>query len=157
MYKDKTTGLTHLAVRLCYVLLAAAVIAFPVLMKAQEGDWYYFVMLAVHGKYLIYPFYAVVPAGYIALICLDKILSNIKKDIVFDSSNIKLLNIITVCCLYAAAVGLVSFVIIAVLYKSIETVILLSFGEGFMALVVRVVRNIMKKAIEIKEDNDLVV
>ena len=79
------------------------------------------------------------------------------KNIVFDISNIKLLNIITVCCLYAAAVGLVSFVIIAVLYKSIETVILLSFGEGFMALVVRVVRNIMKKAIEIKEDNDLVV
>ncbi len=157
MYKDKTTGITHFAVRLCYVLLAAAVVAFPVLMKAHEGDWYYFVMIAVHGKYLIYPFYAVVPAGYIALICLDKILSNIKKDIVFDNSNIKLLNIITVCCLYAAVVGLVSFVIIAVLYKSIETVILLAFGEGFMALVVRVVRNIMKKAIEIKEDNDLVV
>ena len=156
-YSDKSTGLTHFAVRACYVLLAAAVIAFPFLMKAQEGDWYYFVMLAVHGKYLIYPFYAVVPAGYIALICLDKILGNIKKDIVFDYKNVKLLNIITVCCLYAAVVGIVSFVIIAVNYKSIETVILLAFGEAFMALVVRIVRNVFKKAIEIKEENDLVV
>ena len=156
-YKDKTTGLTHFAVRACYVLLAAAVIAFPFLMKANEGDWYYFVMLAVHGKYLIYPFYAVVPAGYIALICLDKILGNIKKDIVFDEKNTKLLNILTYCCFAASLVGLVSYVIIAVKYKSIETVILLAFGEAFMALVVRVVRNILKRAIEIKNEYDLVV
>ena len=156
-YKDKTTGLTHFAVRLCYILLAVSVIAFPVLMKAQEGDGYYFVMLAVHGKYLIYPFYAVVPLGYAALICLDKILSNIKKDIVFDEKNTKLLNILTYCCFAASLVGLVSYVIIAVKYKSIETVILLSFGEAFMALVVRVVRNILKRAIEIKNEYDLVV
>ncbi len=156
-YSDKSTGLTLAAVRLCYALLAFSVIAFPILMKAQESDWYYFVMIAVHGKYLIYPFYAVVPLGYIALVCLDKILGNIKKDIVFDVKNIKLLNIITWCCFIACAVGLVSYVIIAVMYKSIETVILLAFGEAFMALVVRVVRNVMNKAIIIKEENDLVV
>lgn len=156
-YNDKSVGLTHIIVRLCYVLLAASVIAFPVLMKAQENDWYYFVMIAVHGKYLIYPFYAVVPLGYAALICLDKMLSNIKKDIVFDNENVKLLNIITWCCFAACFIGLVSYVIIAVIYKSIETVILLAFGEAFMALVVRVVRNIIKKAIEIKEENDLTI
>ncbi len=156
-YSDKTVSATHLSVRACYFLLAGAVVAFPLLMKAQESDWYYFVMIAVHGKYLIYPFYAVVPAGYVALICLDKILSNLKKDIVFDNGNVKLLNVITACCLFASAVGIVSFIIIAINYKSIETVILLAFGEAFMALVVRVVRNVFKKAIEIKEENDLVV
>ena len=156
-YSDKTAGLTQFVVRLCYFLLAGAVIAFPFLMRAQEGDWNYFVMLAVHGKYLIYSFYCVVPAGYAALICLDRILSNIKNDVVFDLKNVRLLNIITWCCLYAAAVGLVSFIIIAMVYKSIETVALLAMGEAFMALVVRVVRNVLKKAIEIKEENDLVV
>lgn len=156
-YSDRAVGFTHFAVRLCYVLLAASVVAFPMLMKAQEGDIYYFVMLAVHGRYLIVPFYLVVPAGYAALICLDKILSNLKKDKVFDYQNVRLLNLITWCCLYAAGVGVVSFVVIAVQYKSIETVILLAFGEAFMALVVRVVRNVFKKAIEIKEENDLVV
>ncbi|MBQ9228346.1 MAG: DUF2975 domain-containing protein [Eubacterium sp.] len=156
-YTDKTTGLTHFIVRLCYVLLAASVIAFPILMRASEEDFYYFVMLAGHGRYLIVPYYLVVPAGYVALICLDKILSNIKKDLVFDSRNIRLLNIITGCCLFAAAVGLVSYVVIALIYQSIETVFLLAAGEAFMALVVRVVRNVLKKAIVIKEENDLVV
>ncbi len=75
----------------------------------------------------------------------------------FDSANVRLLNKITYCCLFAAAVGVVSYVIIALMYKSIETVMLLAFGEAFMALVVRVVRDVMQKAIEIKEDNDLVV
>ncbi|MBQ7741151.1 MAG: DUF2975 domain-containing protein [Eubacterium sp.] len=156
-YSDKTTSLTHAAVRACYFLLGASVIAFPFLMRAQENDPYYFVMIAGHGRYLIYPFYAVVPLGYAALICLDKILTNIKKDIVFDESNVRLLNIITYMCLAASGVGLISYIIIAAIYKSIETVILLSFGEAFMALVVRVVRNIMKKAIEIKEENDLTI
>jgi len=156
-YSDKTSGITQFVVRLCYFLLAASVIAFPVLMRAGEDDFYYFVMIAGHGRYLIVPFYLVVPAGYVALFCLDRILTNIKKDVVFDERNIKLLNIITLCCLFAAVVGLVSYVIIAVIYKSIETVILLALGEGFMALVVRVVRNVFKKAIEIKEENDLTV
>ena len=156
-YSDKTTGLTLAAVRVCYFLLAASVIAFPILMRARENDLYYFVMIAVHGKYLIWSFYAVVPLGYAALICLDKLLCNIKKDIVFDYANIKLLNIITCCCLAACGVGIISYIIIAIKYKSIETVILLAFGEAFMALVVRVVRNVMNKAIIIKEENDLVV
>ena len=156
-YHDRTAGFAQAVVRICYVLLALSVIAFPYLMKAQESDFYYFVMIAVHGKYLIVPFYIVVPAGYAALICLDKLLSNIKKDLVFDMRNIKLLNLITCSCLFAAAVGTVAFVVIAVIYKSIETVILLAMGEAFMALVCRVVRNVFKKAIEIKEENDLVV
>lgn len=153
----KSTTLCQFVIRLCYVLLPVAVIAFPFLMKVQEGNPFYFVMIAGHGKYLIYPFYAVVPSGYAALICLDKIMGNILKDIVFDMKNVKLMNIIIACCLYAAAVGLVSYIIIALVYKSIETVILLAMGEAFVALVIRVLCNVFKKAIEIKEDNDLVV
>ena len=156
-YSIKSAGLTHFIVRLCYLLLAVSVVLFPILMREYEGSPFYFVMIAQHGKYLIYPFYAVVPAGYAALICLDKILINIKRDVVFDESNVRLMNKITWCCLFASFVGFVSYVIIAAMYKSIETVILLALGEAFMALVVRVVRDVMQKAIEIKEDNDLVV
>ncbi len=156
-YNDKTAGLTLVVVRICYFLLAASVAAFPLLMQAQEDDWYYFVMIAGHGRYLIAPFYLVVPLGYAALISLDKMLTNLKKNIVFDEKNVTLLNRITVCCLLAAAVGIVSYLVIAVIYQSIETVFLLAAGEAFMALVVRVVRNVLKKAIAIKEENDLTV
>ncbi len=157
MKSMKSASLTHIVIRVCYVLLAVSVILFPILMRAQDGDRFYFVMIAQHGRYLIYPFYAVVPAGYAALICLDKILVNIKKNIVFDKSNVALLKKITLCCIFAFSVGIASYIIIALIYKSIETVILLAFGEAFMALVVRVVSDVMQKAIEIKEDNDLVV
>lgn len=156
-YTDKTAGLTQLVVKICYGLLALAVVVFPLLMQAHEGDWYFFVMIAVHGRYLIIPFYIAVPAGYAALICLDKLLNNLKRDIVFDKKNVALLNRIAYYCLFAAAVSAVSFVVIAVVYKSIETLIMLGMGEAFMALVVRVVSNVFKKAIEIKEEHDLVV
>ncbi len=153
----KSTTLCQFVIRLCYVLLLGAVIAFPFLMKQNEGDPFFFVMIGTHGKYLIYPFYAVVPVGYAALICLDKIMGNIRKDVVFDMKNVRLMNIICACCIFASLVGLISYVIIALLYKSIETVILLAMGEAFVALVIRVLSNVFKKAIEIKEDNDLVV
>ncbi|MBR0412719.1 MAG: DUF2975 domain-containing protein [Eubacterium sp.] len=156
-YSIKSAGLTQIVVRVCYFLLAAAVVLFPILMRQQDGDALYFVMIAEHGKYLIFPFYAVVPAGYAALVCLDKLLTNIKHDIVFDERNVIILGTLMWCCLYAALVGIISYVVIALCYKSIETVILLAFGEAFMALVIRVVRDVIKKAIEIKEDNDLVV
>ena len=71
-----SVSITHFVIRLCYVLLAAAVVLFPLFMRVQDGSPFYFVMLAQHGKYLIFPFYAVVPAGYAALICLDKIMIN---------------------------------------------------------------------------------
>jgi len=155
--KDKSTSVCQWVIRLCYVLLLGAVIAFPFLMKAPADSAFYFAMTATHGRYLIYPFYAVVPAGYIALVCLDRIMCNLKRDIVFDMKNIKLMNIITACCLFASAVGFVSYTVIAIIYKSIETVILLAMGEAFMALVIRVIANVIRKAIGIKEDNDLVV
>ena len=91
-YSIKSANLTQIIVKICYVLLAVSVILFPILMRQKDGDAFYFVMIAEHGRYLIFPFYAVVPAGYAALICLDKLLSNIKKDIVFDSRNVKILN-----------------------------------------------------------------
>lgn len=156
-YNDKTTGFTHAIVRLCYFLLGLSAVAFPFMMNAREGSWYYFGLTAVFGKYLIIPFYMVVPAGFAALVCLDKMLGNIQKDIAFDNKNVKLLDIVTYCCVYAFAVGVISFIVIATVKYKIASLFLLCCGEAFMALIVRVVRNMLKKAIAIKEENDLVV
>ena len=138
----RSTTLCQIVIRICYVLLLGAIIAFPFLMRVKEGNPFFFVMIGTHGKYLIYPFYAVIPAGYIALICLDRIMGNILKDVVFDRKNVKLMNIICYCCIFASLVGFISYIIIALIYKSIETVILLSMGEMFVALVVRVLSNV---------------
>jgi hypothetical protein len=152
--KDKSVMLTQFIIRLCYVLLTALAIALPVLLKKGIFN---FEILSNIKSYIMLPFYAVVPAGYVALICLDKILQNIKNDLVFDNKNVKLLNIISWACIWAGMVGLITFVVILLKSFMFETMIILSAGEFFMALVVKVVKNVFVAAIEIKEENDLTV
>lgn len=154
MKTDKSIIITQFIIRLCYVLLAVVSIALPFLLT---NGFFHFEILTQIKDYVIFPFYAVVPAGYVALICLDKLLINIKKEIVFENANVKLLAIISYACIYAGMVGLLSFVFILVKDFMFETMLVLAAGEFFMALVVRVVRNVFQKAIEIKEENDLTI
>ena len=106
---------------------------------------------------IFYSFYCVVPAGYTALVCLDKLLTNCRKSIVFDYKNVKLLNIISWACFYSGAVGLAAFIIILLTGTVFETMLILAAGEFFMFLVVKVVKFILQGAVEIKEENDLTV
>lgn len=152
--KDKSVKLTHFTVRACYVLLAATAIALPVIL---HNGFYEFDILGEISEYVLGPFYAVVPAGYVALICLDKLLINVRKEIVFDVKNVKLLRIISWACIYAGCVGMLSFFIILAMKFMFETLLILAIGELFMGLVVRVVKNVFEAAIKIKDENDLTI
>lgn len=156
--KEKSVLLTQFIVRACYVLLAAAVIILPFIFK-EEGDSVRINMLATLGKYVIAPFYVLVPAGYAALICIDKLLINIKKEIVFDVKNVKLLRIISWCCFYAAIACVSSFIIIAIVKNYILGTALILVGAGalFMGLILRVIKNVFEHAIVIKDENDLTI
>lgn len=154
MYTNHSVKLTHFFIRLCYVMLTAAAIALPFLLYKGLYD---FEILGKIKSYIIGPFYAVVPAGYAALVCLDKLLINIKKDLVFDSDNVKLLRIISNACFYAGAIGLLSFIFIMAEHFMFETMLVLALGEFFMGLVVRVVKNVFESAIAIKDENDLTI
>lgn len=152
--KDKSVKLTHFIVRLCYALLGAAAIGLPVIFSK---GLYEFEILGQIKSYIVGPFYAVVPAGYTALICLDRLLINIRKEVVFDLKNVKLLKIISLACFYAGLVGLLSFIIIIIKDFMFETLFVLAIGEMFMGLVVMVVKNIFEAAIKIKAENDLTI
>lgn len=156
--KERSVFLTQLIVRACYVLLAAAVIVLPIMFKTYNAPDK-INMISELGKYVLGPFYAMVPAGYVALVCIDKLLMNIKKDIVFDKKNVKLLRIISWSCFYAAAVCIVAFVLVWLTFSYGVGIglILLTAGAGFMGLVVRVVKNVFEAAIEIKDENDLTI
>ena len=156
--KERSVFLTQLIVRACYVLLAAAVIVLPIMFNTYNAPGK-INMISELGKYVMGPFYAMVPAGYVALVCIDKLLMNIKKDIVFDKKNVKLLRIISWSCFYAAAVCIVAFVLVWLTFSYGVGIglILLTAGAGFMGLVVRVVKNVFEAAIEIKDENDLTI
>ncbi len=151
---DRSVILTQCIIKICYVILTVVSVGLPFIF---DKGFYTFDILGEIKSYVIGPFYAVVPAGYAALICLDKLLINIKWHRVFVSANVKLLRILSWACVYAATVGFISFIVILLKDFMFETMFILSAGEFFVALIVRVVKNVFEKAIEIKEENDLTV
>lgn len=164
--RDKSVRLTHFLVRAFYfVLTAAAVVSITVPIKENLG------LLTFN----IIPFYVAVPVGYIALVCLDKLLINIKKGIVFDSKNVKLLRVFSWLCFFVSAVTFL-FAGFAVIRLSIDTLEIkvgfdvtifdlyysvfafsIAVAGIFVGVVVRVVKNIFESAIKIKEENELTI
>lgn len=161
MYQNKSVGILKVIIKICYILLAAVVFVMWFITTGTitwDGDCFKLIE-EFQIRLLSFPFYAVVPAGYVALVCIDKLLTNIKKDLVFEAETLKYLNIISYACVYASVVGIVSVVISLVsdVYDFIIVFSLLSLGELFMAIVLQVIKQVFRKAIDIKEENELTI
>jgi len=87
----------------------------------------------------------------IALLSLDKLLRNIRKDIVFDRVNVKCLRIISWCCFAVAAASFCG-------WPSIHIVLIfVASAAAFFGLLMRVVKNVIDAACEIKDENDFTI
>ncbi len=160
MYNNKTTNALKIIIKICYAVLALVTVAFWVvqLFGAHGVLW----IDGVEKEYylLLFSFTAVVPAGYAALIFIDKLLTNVKRDIIFEASTTKYLDIISYACVYASIVGIISAIAGAFIDKTgliIIFLLVLSMGEIFMALILKVIKKVFAKAIELKEENDLTI
>lgn len=101
-------------------------------------------------NFLIVVTYLAVPAGWGAILLLYKILFNVNKKIIFVKENVKYLQILSWLCFYVgvlSAFSTVKFIAFAIV----------SLSALFIGLIVRVVRNIIHKAIQIKEENELTI
>lgn len=101
-------------------------------------------------NFLITVTYLAVPAGWGAILLLYKILFNVNKKIIFVKENVKYLQILSWLCFYVGVLSAVStakFIAFAIV----------SLSALFIGLIVRVVRNIIHKAIQIKEENELTI
>ena len=154
--KQKSLKITHIMIKAFYIILALVTVIPPIVYKGKlfNGDiitMYYFTLLAS------------VPAGAVALVCLDRLMNNLKNKIVFDTGNVKKLKTLGWCCFYASIVTLFAFVITSIRCDSVIGVYLYSplfiigIGEVFVGLVVRVVMHTFENAIEIKDENDLTI
>lgn len=85
---DKSINLTHFFVRVFYALLAVLAIAAPFLIENESLNGIFSFANDLPKMYLI-PFYISVPAGFAALVCLDKLLRNLKNEVVFDCLNVR--------------------------------------------------------------------
>ena len=101
-------------------------------------------------KTILVTFYCCCPIAFAALYCLLRLLANIKKELVFVPRNVTLLRLLSWCCFGVAFVTLIG----GVLYLPF---ILVAGASLFLGLILRVVKNVMAAAVEIKSENELTV
>lgn len=148
--KDKSTFLSSVLIKIVYALIAACCVFAPFMVRYYDEH----IVAAQNMQSVFVPLlitlYAAVPPAVIALICLDKLLGNIKKDKPFVSANVKYLRIISYCCfaeslvfLYFSTLKPFAFVIV--------------FVAAFIGLILRVVKNVFEQAVAMREENDFTI
>ena len=159
MYNDKTTVALKVIIKFCYFALAVAgVVLFELQFAGAHGTK---LIEGVEEKYftVLYTFLFSLPAGYVALAFIDKLLTVVRKNEVFEIKTTKYLDKISYCCVYASLVAFASVIASSVLRIDTYVVLfsMLLFAELFMAMLLKVIKKIFAKAIELKEENDLTI
>ena len=89
---------------------------------------------------------SVVP-GLLCTAGLMKLLLNINKNEIFIRQNVMILRVLSWCCFLVAA----EYILLGHEYMAM---LLFAFAAFFFGLILRVIKNIFDKAIEIREEND---
>ena len=138
---------------ICAVLTAALIIG-PWLVKiwfhSYRGWGENSEALARMLKLFKVSFYPCALLAYVTLYSLIRLLLNIKKDIIFVLANVKYLRRISWCCVMVSLITLSA----SVLYVPY---LFVCVAAGFMGLMLRVVKNVMENAVQLKEENELTI
>lgn len=145
----KSLALSYVLIKGMLALIIIFAVALPFLSQmycdtlvAQTAD-------KIKIPLIVSLYIATVPV-FLAVLSLDRLLSNIKKDVVFDRANVKYLRHISWCCYFAGAV----FVFLG-FYIFLSFII--AIASLFFGLIIRVVKNLFCEAVEIKSENDLTI
>lgn len=95
-------------------------------------------------------FYPCSVFAYVTLYSLIRLLLNIKKDVIFITPNVRYLRRISWCCIAVAVLTLIA----GVFYIPYSFV---AVAAGFVGLMLRVVKNVMENAVQLKEENELTI
>lgn len=129
------------------VLLCAAAVFLPMLTK-----WYitYMGRPANVRTVILAVCYTCLPFAWLALYSLRRLLKNITRGDTFVSDNIKRLNLLFICCTAAAVITFFSGYFYLPFY-------IISVAAAFFSLILRVIKNVFRSAIEIKAENELTI
>lgn len=101
-------------------------------------------------KTVVYAFYVCAPFAAAAIYFLIRLLLNIIHEVIFTKRNVKYLKIISYICYCVMLITLV----FGVLYIPI---LIIAFATGLLGTLLRVVKNLMETAVEIKNENDMTI
>ena len=145
--QNKAVKLSLAATVFCFALVVALAFAAPWLV-----GWYAQLRrIRSSGQTaILVAFYCCVPPVLAALVCLMRLLANIRAERVFSRQNTRLMAILSWCC---AAVALAT----AACCRWYAPLLFVTGSMAFLFLIVRVVRNCFIAAAAIKEENSLTI
>lgn len=145
----KSLKLSIFLVRVLFVLIPLLMLCVPVI--TQWYDTVYGEGAGLLGGKVAVPLsiclYTAAVCGMVCLWELGKLLGSIQKEEVFTQENCKHLRVISWCCLLAA----LPFAVFGI-WRSLS--ILIALAAAFFGLILRVLKNVFEKAVELKEEND---
>ncbi|MCM1544522.1 MAG: DUF2975 domain-containing protein [Ruminococcus sp.] len=149
MYTSKKSAKLTLAITFifCVLLLLLMIIARPLL------EWFYGSERQTTIKTVMTAFYFCCPAAWASLASIIKLLLNIINDKIFITQNVTCIRILSWCC---AFVSLVCF-FTSFVYVTFFVFFVVSIAAAFMMLILRVLKNVMARATEIQNENDLTI
>ena len=144
--QPKSLLFTSVLVKLLFVLLVAAVFLIP-----WASSWYDSVSMQepVFWPLCVCLYLTLIPA-FTLVLCLHRVLRNVKTGAVFTADTVKMLRVISYCCFAAADV-------FAVLGIWRLLALLLCFAAVFVGLLLRVLKNVFQQAVLIREENDFTI
>jgi len=165
--KSKSAALSLICTRVLICAAVAIAVALPFLISgyyldiisagrafSYEGRFLAFIFSGLPQMTVI-AIYACAYASFgfamVALLALDKLLRNIRKDIVFVRGNVRCLRIISWCCFAIAIIMICSW---PQIHYSLTFV---AAAAAFFGLLMRVFKNIIETACEIKDENDFTI
>lgn len=144
-----------LSIVVCWgVVTALTIAAFlcPWLVNEWFGSYRGWNLASV--KYMmtlfVVTFYPCAVLGYAALYNLIRLLFNIRQEQIFIHRNVAYLRRISWCCFGVATITLASCVFYV-------PYLMVGVAAGFAGLMLRVVKNVMQSAVEIREENELTI
>ncbi|MCL2298748.1 MAG: DUF2975 domain-containing protein [Firmicutes bacterium] len=131
--------------------LLALMVCVPGLMNRWRDSYYEIYDIGLHpASLLLFVFYACCPAGWAAIVSLLMLLHNIRKGEVFTRKNVKLLRRISWCFVFTALAAIYA----TCFYFPCAVIIAAS---GFLAVILRVVKNVMEQATIMREEQELTI
>lgn len=139
-------------------LSCVCVVLFMALLAALDAGCYWavqwFTRLRLMNRQYVFlmmsTIYLCSVFGWILLVRMWQLLRNIRVQVVFAQTNVKLLRQVSWCCVGAGIVCLLS----SLYYLPF---LIAAAAAAFMALIVRIVKNVFQQAIEMKSELDLTI
>ena len=132
------------------VIVFSSCLLVSIVVAPQFVDWFIetrLIELEGTKAYFLTSFYSACFPAIILLICLYQLLANIQKDQVFIKENTKYLRISSWCCIAVALICVIS------MFYYVPYIII-GIAAAFMALIIRVIKNVFSKAIALQEEAD---